>query len=122
MSTATSVTPGTDAVAARTSRSIASAAGQPTMVSLMPTAARPAASTDTASTMSSSVMGLRISGSSTAASAPRTASESPEAESGTRSGTGLFALARLALLEVFEQGAQLGADEVLGRHVAHGQA
>ncbi len=71
-SSATSDIPSTDAAAARTSREIRSAAGQPTMVRTMLTCATSPV-TEMSRTMSSSPMGRRSSGSVTASTARRTA-------------------------------------------------
>src|SRR5690554_6512441 len=109
------VTPGTAATAARTSRSIESAAGHPMIVSLMPTVAAPSAPTLIDPTMSRSVMGLRISGSMTRVRA-RWTSCSRELSVNPISVLLVF------LVQLFQQGAQLGADEVLARDILHRQS
>ena len=100
--------PATDSAACRTSRSMRSEAGHPTIVSRMPTSTRPSSPATTRSTMSSSVMGLRISGSMTLDSAARTAAARVVASAS--------GIARLVVfvttVELLEHGTQLGADEL----------
>src|SRR5690606_33202419 len=100
-----------------TSDSMRSAAGHPTIVSTIPTVAVPSSATETERTMSSSVMGLRISGSMTRVSASRISAE--RSLIGGRLGSRLTLC--LVTFEFFEQGAQLGANEVFAREVFHEQ-
>src|ERR1700742_496338 len=100
-------TPGSAARAAFTSDSIRSAAGHPTIVSLI-SARTVDPSTSTGPTMSSSVIGLRISGS---IPAPSALGRRPQKSSGV-----------LRLVEFLEHRTKFGADEVLARHVLHGEA
>src|SRR6478735_4849246 len=122
----TPVTPGTRVTAAVTSRLIVSLRGQPATVSSTVRWTTPSASISTESTMPSSVIGRLISGSLTVASAALTCSREavlmiPHRR---RWGVGLRRRLRLvlerasALLEIAEQRAQLGAEEVAGGHLA----
>src|SRR5690242_19809324 len=132
-STWTSVTPGTPCTAAVTSRVRRSRIGQPETVSRIRTATEPSGCRSTASTMPSSVMGRRISGSSTRARAAWTCSRvgvlmTSRVRGRLRGvrvvlGCGLRACGG-PLLDLREQGAQLGADVVAGGDLAqrHPQA
>src|SRR6478735_11039878 len=123
----TPVMPSMPPTAAVTSRLMVSLRGQPATVSSTVRCATPASSISTESTMPRSVMGRLISGSLTVASAALTCSRlgvlmipNPR-----RWGVALGARLHLVvagpveLLEVAHQRAELGAQEVAGRDLAH---
>src|SRR6478672_8171411 len=132
----TEVTPSTPVTAAVTSRLIVSLRGHPATVSSTWTATDPSSATSTESTIPSSVIGRLISGSLTVARASITCCcvgvlMMPKSTVGParlrgRPGGGLARCGRrlvgrllaLQLLDVAEQPAQLGAEEVAGRDLA----